>query len=83
MNRRVLDRKTMGYKRTIYDLTPTEELAEENEILNQETITEREGTNEDEKKSTEIIKATTTSQRDGNTTKRHRLNADDVREVER
>jgi hypothetical protein len=82
MNRRVLDRKIMGYKRTIYDLTPTEELAEENEILDQETITEREGTNEDEEESTEAIEATTTSQRDENTTKRRRLNADDVREVE-
>ena len=69
MNRRVLDRKTMGYKRTIYDLTPTEKLAEENKILDQETIIERGGTNEDEEEFTEAIKATTTSQRDGNITK--------------
>jgi hypothetical protein len=82
MNRRVLDRKTMSYKRTIYDLTPTKKLAEENEILDQETIIEREGTNEDEEESTKAIEAITTFQRNGNTIKRRRLNTDDVREVE-
>jgi hypothetical protein len=65
----------MGYKRTIYNLTPTEKLAEENEILDQETIIERGSTSEDEKEITEKI---TTFQRDGNTIKRRRLNADDV-----
>lgn len=79
MNRRVLDRKAMGYKRTIYDLTSTEELAEENEILDQEAITERGSAMGNEEKATEAI---TTSQRDGNTTKRRRLNADDVEAVE-
>jgi len=72
----------MGYKRTIYNLTPTKKLAEENEILDQKTITKRENTNKDEEESTEAIKTTTTSQRDGNTIKRRRLNADDVREME-
>ena len=61
MNRRVLDRKIIDYKRTIYDLTPTKELAEENKILNQKIITERGGINKDEEESTEVIKATTIS----------------------
>jgi hypothetical protein len=50
----------MGYKRIIYDLTPTEELAEKNKILDQETITKREGINEDEEESTKAIEIITT-----------------------
>ena len=69
----------MGYKRTIYDLTFTEELAEENEILDQETIIKREGTSEDEE---EITEETTISQKDGNIIKRRRLNADDIEKLE-
>jgi hypothetical protein len=36
MNRRVLDRKIINYKRNIYDLIPDEEMEEEQEILNYE-----------------------------------------------
>jgi hypothetical protein len=34
MNRRVLDRKAIGYKRNIYDLIPEEKIEEKNDILN-------------------------------------------------
>jgi hypothetical protein len=72
INRRVLDRKIMGYKRNIYDLTPDEEIEEEQEILDHEAKNEVKGIILKE----EGVEASTTSQRDGNTTKRRRLNAD-------
>jgi Protein of unknown function (DUF 659)/hAT family C-terminal dimerisation region len=72
MNRRVLDRKAMGYKRTIYDLTPMEELAEENEILDHEATDECGVISEDEEEMEEVEY----------TTKRRRLNAGDGGEEE-
>jgi hypothetical protein len=43
MNRRVLDRKIIGYKRNIYDLTPDEEIEEKQEILDYEAENEVKG----------------------------------------
>jgi hypothetical protein len=72
MNRRVLDRKIMGYKRNIYDLTPDEEMEEKQEILDYETENEIKGIILEEKG----VETSTISQKNGNTTKRRRLNAD-------
>ena len=44
MNRRILDRAIIGYKRNIYDLTPMEKLEEEDDILDLKAEEEREST---------------------------------------
>jgi hypothetical protein len=56
MNRRVLDRAIIGYKRNIYDLTPMEELEEEDNILDLEAEEERESIINGNEKVTEAIK---------------------------
>jgi hypothetical protein len=72
MNRRVLDRKIMGYKRNIYDLIPDEKIEEKQEILNHEIENKVEGIILEKKG----VEASTISQKDRNITKRRRLNAD-------
>jgi hypothetical protein len=53
MNRRILDRKTISYKRNIYDLTPEKEIEKENDILDIETKEENKGTMNDNKETIE------------------------------
>jgi hypothetical protein len=53
MNRRILDRKAMNYKRNIYDLTPEEKIEEKNDILDIKTEKESGNTINDNKKATE------------------------------
>jgi hypothetical protein len=73
MNRRVLDRAIISYKRNIYDLIPIEELEEEDDILNLEAEEKRGGTIDRNKKMIEITKDSTNNKRP---TKRYRGNAD-------
>jgi hypothetical protein len=51
INRRVLDRAVMSYKRNIYDLTPQEEMKEENDILDIKAE-DKSGSTENESKGT-------------------------------
>ncbi len=69
MNRRVLDRATINYKRNIYDLTLMEELEEEENILNLETEEERGDTID---KNKEAIETTEDSISDKKSIKRRR-----------
>jgi hypothetical protein len=75
MNRRVLDRAIIGYKRNIYDLTPMEELEEENDILDLEAEEERESIIDGNE---EIIKTTEDSTSNERPIKRRRGNADET-----
>jgi hypothetical protein len=75
MNRRVLDRAIIDYKRNIYDLTPMEELEEEDDILNLEAEEKRESTiNGNE----EVIEATEDSTSNERPIKRRRGDADET-----
>jgi hypothetical protein len=78
MNRRVLDRAIMGYKRNIYDLTPTEEMEEEENIFDLKIEEERGSIiNGNEK----VIKATEATEdfiSDGRPTKRRRGSSDEA-----
>jgi hypothetical protein len=79
INRRVLDRAVIGYKRNIYDLIPTEKMEEEENILNLKIIIKRKGIiNKNKKtiKATEITKIIKNSISDKKLIKRRRGGSD-------